>query len=444
MGRAVRGVIAGVYFVALCGCKESTPKSREERAADALARVEQIVAVVPELRRLSLDRPIPALRQSGADFRARVHQSVAETPHLDHRAIALQALGLIESKTDLARSIENVYVSQAAAYYDPRTKAFSLVMAPQNELVFDSVSAHEITHGLQDQHFDLTTYLAGTKEAPLNADEQIARRFISEGDAMFTSIIYVAYTKTNEKELTGAQVTAMRRELGKLDALDGPALAAALRQQMSTAKIVDEEIQRSLDAMPTIPAAIMEPFLLPYMKGASVVAEAYERGGWTAVNKLYTDPPRSTAQVLHPREQLFQARHEPRAVFLPKFDAKRIELLESDVLGELMWSIYFRRWKYSGEAHPEAGWNGDRFEVWRDANGKIVVLISTVWETSYHAKEFYDAYVSTLDARYPDQRRGEGEQVRDRTWIRLVKDRVLIVDGSATNLLDDLEHPSAR
>ncbi len=439
MGRAVRaGLILAVCVAALGGCKDRTPKTRDERAADALARVDQIAAVMPEIRRLSLDRPIPSSRQSGAEFRTAVRGSIAEQPHLDHKQIALQSLGLIDPTTDLARSIENVYASQAAAYYDPRTKKFSLVMAPENELVFDSITAHELTHGLQDQHFDLKTYLEGTRAAPLNADEQIARRFVVEGDAMFASIVYIAYTKTNQKELTGEQVKIARRELAKLDSLDGPTLAIALKQQMSTAKIVDTEIQHAIDAMPTIPAAILEPFLLPYMKGSSLIAEAYDGGGWDAVNRLYANPPRSTAQVLHAGEQLFKDRHDPRVIAMPGHE-EHVESLEEDVLGELMWDIYFRRWKHTGEAHPERGWAGDRYAVWRDEKGKILVLVSTAWSSEYQAKAFYDAYVSTLEARYPDRAPGEGEQVRERIWVRQVRDRVFIVDGSATNFLYDVE-----
>ncbi len=372
-----------------------------------------------------------------------VSRTIAQQPHLDHHAIALRSLGLIDPTTDLALSLENAYASQAAAYYDPRTKRFSLVMASQDDLIFDSVSAHELTHGLQDQHFELTTYLQGTKDAPLNADEQIARRFVTEGDAMFTSIIYLVYAKTKEKELTGLQVTAIRRELAKFDRLDGTAMAAALKQQMASAKIEDAEIQRSLEAMPTIPPAILEPFLSPYMKGASLIAEAYERGRWAAVDKLYTEPPRSTAEVLHPSDHLFQPRDPPRSITLPSFDAQHLDLLESDVLGELMWGVYFKRWQHVGELQPEVGWNGDRFAIWRDATGKIAVLISTAWDTSYDAKDFYDAYVSTLAARYPDRKLGQGEQVRERTWVRIVDNRVLIVDGLTTNVLDDLDSAAA-
>ena len=39
----------------------------------------------------------------------------------------------------------------------------------------------------------------------------------------------------------------------------------------------------------------------------------------------------------------------------------------------------------------------------------------------------------------PERTPGEGEQVRDRVWMRLAGNRVLIVDGLTTNVLDELE-----
>ena len=256
------------------------------------------------------------------------------------------------------------------------------------------------------------------------------------------------FVKTGEKELTGTQVRLITRELAKFDVMDARAMAVAITRQMATAKVADAEIQRSLDAMPSIPLAILEPLLAPYMKGASLVVAAYEDGGWGAVDRLYTTPPRSTAEALHPREfhthdRRFAPMEPPRALELPAFDEQEVDLLETDVLGELMWGVYFGRWKHTGAVHPEAGWNGDRFAVWREEDSNTVVLLATAWDTTGDAEEFFAAYRSTLDARYPDRTPRQGEQVRDRVWMRIAGNRVLIVDGLTTNVLDELERAPA-
>ena len=61
-------------------------------------------------------------------------------------------------------------------------------MAPDSDTMLDTMSAHELTHGLQDQHFDLTKYLAEGQK--LDDDQLNARRFVVEGDATFTMLLY--------------------------------------------------------------------------------------------------------------------------------------------------------------------------------------------------------------------------------------------------------------
>ena len=68
-------------------------------------------------------------------------------------------IGLLDKPIDLAETLEQTMVTQAAAYYDPRQKKFFVVMAPDNDSMLDTMSAHELTHALQDQHFDLAKYL---------------------------------------------------------------------------------------------------------------------------------------------------------------------------------------------------------------------------------------------------------------------------------------------
>jgi hypothetical protein len=417
-----------VVAIACFGCN-SRPKD-----IDPLARVAQIEKVLPRIRRLPLERSIPAARQSAADFRAEVKRSLAEVPQLDRHALALETLGLLDTATDLSAAMEDAYTSQAAAYYNPRTKGFFLVMAPKDASIFDAYASHELTHGLQDQHFDLTKYL----DPELGADEQLARRFVVEGDASFTSMVHMVYSKTNEVELTGTQITALRSALARFDQLDATAMALSMKAQLATANITDPDILRALDAMPKIPGAVIEPLLAPYLKGASMIATVYERGRWDAVNKLYTDPPRSTREVLHPKEHLGRA---PRTLALAELPADEFELVESDVLGELMWGIYFRKWKHTGEPNPEVGWAGDRYAVWRDkSSNERWLLLVTAWDTRHQAERFYEAYVSTLPERYPDRKPGTAEEVRKRIWVRLFDDRVLIITGAPENFLDNLEH----
>jgi hypothetical protein len=81
---------------------------------------------------------------------------------------------------------------QAGGSYDPKAKKFFLVMVPSSDLMLDTITAHELTHALQDQHFDLQAYYASKdkQQRPLGDDALHARRFIVEGEATLTMLVY--------------------------------------------------------------------------------------------------------------------------------------------------------------------------------------------------------------------------------------------------------------
>jgi hypothetical protein len=363
---------------------------------DPIARTREIEPEVASARGLVLKQSIPAQLQTTADFRAYMDRAASkETAKLRAATTALVALGLLPTTLDLGRAVADTMVTQAAAYYDPETKRFSIVQLPEPGTNRDLVVAHELTHGLQDQHFDLTTFLDGND---LDSDALFARRFVVEGDAMWTSIVFSIYAATKTSEITSAQIDAMRPQLEKFATSDLSAMVGALQQQ--TASITDPAIRTSIDSMGTLPRIVLVPMLASYMHGSLFVLEVYAKGGWEAVNRLFTDPPLSTEQVLH-ADRWF-AGDGPVRVTLPTIADS--ELVISDVLGELQWSVYFSLWPHTSGANPERDWGGDRYAVWRDKDSEdLTVLIATTWDTPLAAKTFHDAYVSTLAARFKDR-----------------------------------------
>lgn len=430
-------VALGVGLI-LLGCKDRGPQTKQERADDAISRVAAIEPELAKVRGLDFNTAVPASYQTATEFRAHVHRLVQIDKKARDATDALVALGLLPQSADLGRAVENAYATQAAAYYDPAAKQFFFVMVPENKDVLDLVSAHELTHALQDQHFGLAHYMEGGD----SSDARIARKFVIEGDAMLSSIAYTVFKKTHLAELTPRQVTAMREKLEEIAALDPPAMAAMLKAQASASSHMDPEIKKSLDAMDSIPRVVLVPLIDSYMKGAVLSIDAYARGGWPAVDRLFKEPPESTEQVLHPVERLLATRDRPHRVTLPSFDD--YTLVASDVLGELQWSVYFSLWKHEGDGHEEQNWGGDRYSVLRSGSGKLVALIATTWDTEYDAKLFYDAYVSTLKTRYPEgsSEGGEADQVllshgEESTWAIRIGQRVFVVDGGNDDALID-------
>jgi hypothetical protein len=410
-----------------------TPETRKLRAEAALGRVATIVPTVAKLRGLSFRREVPTRYQTTPEFQAFVRREIAkERPaeRTKNLAAALAHLGLLVEPIDIAAVEEQAMVTQAGAYYDPAAKAFFLVMVPDNELMLDTISAHELTHALQDQHFDLTRYLPAS--GTLDEDAATARRFVVEGDATFTMLLFALHAVVGDA-LTPAAMTGIRGQVEAFAAQDLEGLKAQVKGQSAAFGGMDGEIKKSIDAMDSIPPAVLVPLLDAYMKGALVALIAYEHGGWPAVDALYRRPPTSTEQVLHPATKLIPRRDEPRRVVLARPTDPE---LAGNVLGELSWKIYFELWKTPGAAAAAAGWGGDRYSVTRRKDGRLVAQIATVWDTAADAAQFEAAYRASLATRFsgaPATASGAVAAERPgggKIFLRTIGTRVFIVDGA--------------
>jgi hypothetical protein len=424
--------------------------SREQLAAKALERVPDIQNGVAELRALKFKSAVPAEYQNEAEFRAFVEKEIQrELPPDKAKSMsrALHHIGLLKDALDLPKVLEDAMVSQAGAYYDPAQKKFFLVMVPQSDLILDTISSHELTHALQDQHFDLNRYYYGHDgDGPpkFNEDELNARRFIVEGEATFVMVAYGGYAMAKVNMLEDKFIKQLRPQLEMFAKMDIEQLRTMTQQQASAFEDMGDDFKKSLEAMDKIPLYILVPLLESYMKGVMPVYEAYLDGGWKSVSKLYTDPPNSTEQVLHPATKLVPKRDYPIAVTLPELEGATE--VQSEVLGELGWRVYFMLWepKDVDVNAAAAGWDGDRYTVY-EKDGKLVGLIATTWDDQKEADEFADAYMKSLAVRFPEGKASasKGWDAVSRTdgtsvFLRKNGKDVFIVDGDTDGALLDL------
>ena len=408
-----------------------TPAARQQRAEAALGRVAAIKPEVARLRGLAFDREVPTHYQKAGDFQAFVRREIAkELPAARSRDLsaALAHIGFLVQPIDIAQVAEQAMTTQAGAYYDPAAKAFFLVMVPDNTLMLDTMSAHELTHALQDQHFDLTRYLPNDG---IDDDAATARRFVAEGDATFVMLLYAMHGVLGDT-ISPAVMGMLRKQITTFAAMDIAALEEMTRSQSAAFGIMDAEIKKAIDAMDDIPATVLVPMLDSYMKGALVALTAYDHGGWPAVDALYRDPPASTEQVLHPQAKLFPTRERPhRVTFARTADPE----LTGNVLGELQWQIYFSLWKSPHAAEASEGWAGDRYRVTRRKDGRLIGRIATTWDTAEDAEQFASAYLASLAVRFPSAgtsapAAGFARTGGGRVFVRTAGTRVFIVDGA--------------
>jgi hypothetical protein len=397
-----------------------TPETKKKRAEAALARVEGIQPKLAKLRGLPFDRPVPTAYQTTDEFKQFLHREIAKDlpPEKSQKlSTAYLHLGLLEKQVDLATAYEATMVTQAAAYYDPAAKKFFMVMVPDSDMILDTMSAHELTHGLQDQRFDLTKYMAA--KPPLDDDAQVARQFIVEGDATFAMFLYMAADASKSDAVQTAMLGVLRGQLETFAKMDLAEYRDMMKQQAASFKDADPELRKSMEAIGELPPLVVGPLLDSYMKGALAVLTAYDHGGWPTVDALYKDPPESSEQVLHPATKLFPKREHPKKVTLAKLDG---EMVNTNVLGEILWSIYFGLWLPEKAQEASEGWGGDRYAVVKRADGSLLGFHATIWDTAEDAKQFAAAYEASFAKRFPA---GDRKHI-----VKAEGLKVFVLDGS--------------
>jgi hypothetical protein len=343
--------------------------TRDTRNAAVVEATAAVLKETSELRQLPILRPVKSGTQSREEIQRFLIKNMDEdttAAELHASEVSLKKLGLVPADFQFRPFIISLLTEQVAGYYDPKQQEFFLA----DWIDLDGqqpVMAHELTHALQDQHFNLRRFEKWPKG---DSDAELAAHALVEGDASLVMGVYIARS---------------------------PLRIISLMKSMGANKSTTEEIDRA-------PRAIRESLLFPYEQGMLWAKQLYKPGDWSLVSKAYTDLPQSTEQILH-AEKYF-AREAPIKVTLPNIAStlgsgwKRID---TDVNGE--WSYYLILDEYLKSAadskRAAAGWGGDRYAVYEGSKPNEVVIVQlSVWDTPNDAMEFFDAYKKRTEKRY--------------------------------------------
>ncbi|MDQ2996841.1 MAG: hypothetical protein M3R61_07280 [Chloroflexota bacterium] len=279
-----------------------------------------------------------------------------EAEQQDHAVV--QALDMNDGSADTRQSQIDSMVKSILGFYDQNSKQLVVVTERAQMGVRDKVTyAHEFTHSLQDQHYNLTALFA---RAEGNSDYHMAIKGLVEGDATLTMGLYV------RKNLTAMDIA--NYQLEEFESID---LSGALTGRSG----------------PLTESAAY----FPYQEGAAFVALLYQNGGWSTVSAAFKNPPRSTEQVLHP-ERYFSG-DAPTSIQLPALRLNGWHSIAEDTLGELYLRIYLEHKLDFAQAIPAAeGWGGDRYQVLGNSQGQVALALQTAWDSPADAREFFDTY----------------------------------------------------
>jgi hypothetical protein len=389
------------------------------RNAALIAATKDVLTETSEIRQLAILRPVLSSAQSRPEIERMIMKNLDEetTPAQLHAAeVTLKRLGLAPADFQYRALMVRVLSEQVAGYYEPKTGEFHLA----DWIDLDGqrpIMAHELTHALQDQHFNLRRFEHWPKG---NSDSELAAHALIEGDATLTMALYVAHN---------------------------PLRALAFLKSMGTMGLASQELEKA-------PRALRETLLFPYQQGTDWTRNLYKQAGWDRVSRAFTELPQSTEQILHPEKyfaheapvkvtlpditNLLNAGSTSRSAgILPALSAQREQFVstnrsselgrvemrsvppalaggsftqagwkrvDSDVQGE--WGFYLILDQFLKapieSRRAAAGWGGDRYAIYEGPKGEVLFASLSTWDTENDASEFFDAYVKRTELRYPE------------------------------------------
>jgi len=376
-----------------------TPAATQEETKISPTEAEALFRSVDEILRFaSRDTALPIKHEvkrrliNRDEVAAFVEQHTSEdedAKRLRRSEVVLKKFGLLPRDFDLGPFLVALLREQVAGYYDPKTKTVNLLdwVDPDRQ---KPVMAHELTHALQDQSFNLEKYMKagnadldkkkGLTAADIENDEiNTARQAVVEGQAMVVLIDY------------------MLAPMGQ-SIQDSPQLLRALKDGMLVGTADSPQFQNA-------PIYLKEALTFPYRYGIDFVAELLAKGGKEkAYAGLFENPPRTTRQIMEPETYLSGERLEPMR--LPDFKEilKSYERFDVGAVGELDVAVLIDQYagvETSRALYPQ--WRGGYYYAVRpkgDAAAPLGLLYVSRWSSPEKAAEFAAVYAKALDQRY--------------------------------------------
>lgn len=289
--------------------------------------------------------------------------------------VILSALGLLPQEFNLKQFYNDLYSEQIAGFYDDDIKAMYVVQGTGFGGAEKITYAHEYTHVLQDQVYDLNEGL-GYNDDACEADSErcAAIQALIEGDASMTELLWFqSYaTETDYEDLV---------------------------------QFYENFESPVLDQAPPYMAADL---YFPYEKGQIFVQLLYNEGGFAAVDAVYQNLPVSTEQILHPERYPDDV---PQIVSLPELGQTLGEdwtLVDQNVMGEwytflILNKAYEEDHRLSETAAKTAaeGWGGDTYAFYlNEITEELVFVLDMVWDSTAEAREFAGAFEAYADMRW--------------------------------------------
>ncbi len=364
----------GLSLVLSC----TTAVAQQNGTQDLLAQADEVLQQMSQITGLPIKAPVNKRVISRPEIEKylieNLHQEMtAEEIHAQEAL--MRAFGLVSRDFNLEKFLITFYTEQAAGFYDAKRKTMFIadwIPAETQTMVL----AHELTHALQDQNWDLESYLHG---APDDDDATAARDAVVEGYA----------TAAMLQQATGALL-----DLGQMPSL-APLMEMVVHQQFE-----------EYPAFSNAPYFFRMQALFPYVQGLGFIQAGLQPGGWKALGVLFEHPPEATKEIFEPQayfnHQVLAAAELPHP---PALDGVAgLKFLDENTMGELGYYSVLGQLISEDEAKTVGqSWLADHYLLYEYPGGNQYTLVArTRWTSPEASLAFFRDYHTILAHKYPE------------------------------------------
>lgn len=298
--------------------------------------------------------------------------------------VTMKKFGLLPREFDLKDFLVKANGKQIAGLYNPENKTIWLLNTVSIEHQ-EPILAHELTHALQDQNFDLKTWQQHGDKTSGNDEISTARHAIVEGQAM---VVYFDY-------LLAPMGRSMQNTPGIVAQMEEPAVQASIDTEM----------------LHNAPMVLREAGTFPYRDGLIFEGEILQKAGkQAAFAGVFAHPPRNTHEVFDPKAYLDREKLAP--VTIPDVRAllgDKYEVYDSGSFGELDIRSLLRQFGDHRSANELASnWQGGVYVAYKrtqtstplPTTADLALLYVSHWKNAQAAEKFARFYATTVSRRY--------------------------------------------
>jgi hypothetical protein len=356
----------------------SAALARPEQPASGLcAQAGKIAGELAQISGLKLHHPVPCdfiSKEKVNEFLKKRVKDVSSPEELRAEELTLKKFGLVPPDFKLADTTVDLLTEQAAAFYDYDKKKLFITDTTSSENQ-EPVLAHELSHAIADQNFNLGRYI---RQGRKSDDGATARLAVMEGQATWLMSEYLA------------------RKLGQ-SLRNSPALA----QMMSRVT----EGGGQFPVFDQAPLYLRLTLVFPYTDGMMFQNDVLAHEGDEGFAEVFRHAPLTTQQIIHPEKYFDHANPTSPELPDPRLPPG-YKALVGGTLGELDHAVLLEQFAGKPRAQEIAPhWRGSNFELReRKKDAGLVLLYAVEWDSQEIARAYFLAYRQALEKKWKTMR----------------------------------------